>query len=62
MQGAGAGGSSGWLGTGMFGNDQYNPAAGDYQQGAQMSQAAMPQRHNSQPNIALALLNQPGMF
>jgi len=61
MQGAAGNTKGGWLGTGLFGNDQYNPNPSSYQPstGSGASQAAMPKTGAAnQIPLALMLLNQ----
>lgn len=49
----------GWLGTGLFGNDQYNPNPSSYAPatGGQVAQAAKPKAQTTTP-IALQLMQQ----
>lgn len=59
LAGGGGGGKGGWLGTGLFGNDKYNPNPSSYapETGSGQAQQAMPKPQTTTP-IALQLMQQ----
>lgn len=54
---SGGGGKGGWLGTGLFGNDKYNPNPSTYAPEVGSAQSAMPNQKTQTP-IAMSLLGQ----